>query len=160
MEQTKTFKMGEVIFREGDKGDCMYDIRLGRVGIYRAYGTARQSLLAVLGPDETFGEMGMHGDEPRSATAVSMDARTLLQVVNWDTFGTYFRERPAKVVAVIQQMGKRMRELTKQYTELNTAVLNLMKSLELDGKPDQAEQIRENVGQYLNVSSEYVWKDE
>ena len=30
----KSFGKGAVIFRQGDAGDCMYDIQSGRVGIF------------------------------------------------------------------------------------------------------------------------------
>ncbi len=31
--EIKTFNRGIVIFREGDPGDCMYDVYSGKVGI-------------------------------------------------------------------------------------------------------------------------------
>ena len=36
---SKEFKSGQVIFKQGDSELCMYDIQRGRVGIYSAYGT-------------------------------------------------------------------------------------------------------------------------
>ena len=45
----KEFKNGDVIFRQGDPGDCMYDIFSGRVGIYTAYGAPEEKLIAELG---------------------------------------------------------------------------------------------------------------
>lgn len=32
--EIQMYKKGQVIFKEGDKADCMYDIRWGSVGIY------------------------------------------------------------------------------------------------------------------------------
>ena len=40
--ETKTFKKGEVIFKQGDLSDCMYDILWGEVGIYANYGTPEE----------------------------------------------------------------------------------------------------------------------
>ena len=34
----KTFKCGAIIFRQGDPGDCMYDIQSGQVDIYVDFG--------------------------------------------------------------------------------------------------------------------------
>ena len=34
----KTFKCGDIIFRQGDPGDCMYDIQSGQVDIYVDFG--------------------------------------------------------------------------------------------------------------------------
>ena len=34
----KTYSRGEIIFREGDAGDCVYELSYGSVGIYANYG--------------------------------------------------------------------------------------------------------------------------
>ena len=39
MRENLRFKKGQVIFRQGDAGDCMYYIGYGTVGIYTDYGT-------------------------------------------------------------------------------------------------------------------------
>ena len=57
--ETKTFKKGEVIFKQGDLSDCMYDILWGEVGIYADYGTPEEKLLTTLETERFFGEMGM-----------------------------------------------------------------------------------------------------
>ena len=38
MNDTKLYAPGTVIFREGDPGDCMYDIQSGQVDIYVDFG--------------------------------------------------------------------------------------------------------------------------
>ena len=57
----KEFKNGDVIFRQGDPGDCMYDIFSGRVGVYTAYGTPDEKLIAELKAGEFFGAGGHAG---------------------------------------------------------------------------------------------------
>ena len=74
-------KRNEIIFSEGDKSDCMYDIRQGRVGIYANYGTKEEKLLTELSKDQFFGEMGIIEGYPRSATAVAMGDVTELTVI-------------------------------------------------------------------------------
>ena len=37
--ETKTFRKGQVIFHEGEAGDSMCDLYMGRVGVYANYGT-------------------------------------------------------------------------------------------------------------------------
>ena len=41
-------KRNEIIFNEGDKSDCMYDIHMGKVGIYANYGSKEEKLLTEL----------------------------------------------------------------------------------------------------------------
>ena len=115
-------KQGEIIFRQGDAAKCMYDILSGSVGIYVNYGTANEKLLTTLGPDRFFGEMGMIDECPRSATAVAMETGTQVQVITLETFGTYFREHPGKVLMIMQQMSGRIRDLTGDYLDACRAI--------------------------------------
>ena len=108
--EVRRYEKDGVIFREGDEGMCMFEILRGRVGIY-----AGERLLKELCPGETFGEMAMIEALPRSATATALEAGTELRPVTWDTLGAYFRDRPSRVVAMMQQMGRRIRELTEDY---------------------------------------------
>ena len=42
---TKNYKKGEIIFRQGDAAETMYDILWGSVGIYLGYGTDEEKKL-------------------------------------------------------------------------------------------------------------------
>ncbi|MBQ3132407.1 MAG: cyclic nucleotide-binding domain-containing protein [Clostridia bacterium] len=118
----RTYKKGEIIFRQGDPADCMYDIRWGSVGIYLNYGTAQEKMLAQLRGNEIFGEMGLVDEVPRSATAVAMEMDTRAEVVTRETFSGYLEERPERVIAVMQSMSKRIRTLTEDYLDACRAV--------------------------------------
>ena len=73
----KTFAAGEIIFREGDKGDAAYMIVAGRCRAYRTVGGVDETL-AVMEPGEAFGEMALILFEPRAASVVALEAVTLL----------------------------------------------------------------------------------
>ena len=59
-----SYKKGEIIFREGDPGNCMYDIFWGRVGVYTGYGTPQEKKLAELKTEDFFGEMVCWTERP------------------------------------------------------------------------------------------------
>ncbi len=119
------FSLNEVIFREGSPGGCMFSVDAGCVGIFSDYG-AQQRLLKKLGPGSYFGEMGMVRGLPRSATAVSLDVSTTVSVINWDTLGLYFKDSPAKVVGIMQQLGQRVHELSDDYIEACGVITDLV----------------------------------
>ena len=73
----KEFKAGEIIMREGDKGDAAYMIVAGRCRAYRTV-DGKEETLAVMEPGDAFGEMALILYEPRAASVVAVDAVTVL----------------------------------------------------------------------------------
>ncbi len=73
----KTFAPGEVIFREGDKGDAAYMIIAGRCRAYRTVDDTEETL-AMMEPGDAFGEMALILFEPRAASVVALEEATVL----------------------------------------------------------------------------------
>lgn len=73
----KAFAAGDIIFREGDKGDCAYMIVAGRCRAFRTVDGVEETL-AVMDPGEAFGEMALILFEPRAASVEALDDVTLL----------------------------------------------------------------------------------
>ncbi len=88
----REFRTGDVLFREGDRGEEMYVIQSGVVQILKLVG-AVQRPLATLGRGEFVGEMAILNDKPRTATAMVLeeakclviDAATLEQMISNNT---------------------------------------------------------------------------
>lgn len=68
---------GQVLFRQGDRGDLAYEVDTGQVEIIREHADGSEELLAVLGPGEYFGEMGPFFGLPRTATVRARDGATV-----------------------------------------------------------------------------------
>jgi CRP-like cAMP-binding protein len=111
------FMKDQVIFREGDAGDCMYYIGGGAVGIYTDYGTDHEILLTELNENQFFGEMGLIEKLPRSATAVVLENDTALVRLTEEGLDQMFAERPAIILLAMQHLSSRLRRLTKEYTK-------------------------------------------
>lgn len=127
------FQEKEVIFRQGDRGNWMFDILQGKVGIYTEYGTENQVELVVLEPGQFFGEMGLIEHLPRSATAVALENDTQLQKIDDEAFMQYFIDKPDKTISIMQHMSFRIRALTADYLNACRA-LNDTVEAELDEK--------------------------
>lgn len=115
--QTKQFRKGEVIFREGSDGRTMYEIKSGSVGIYIGYGTADEKKLTELEAGRLFGEMAVIEAAPRSATAVALEDSEATEI-SGDDFGTYFGAQSEKLMEIMRGMSRRLRELTADYQEV------------------------------------------
>ena len=77
---TLTLHSGEIIFRQKDFAESMFDIVSGKVGIFSNYGTDTETKITELGEGQTFGEMGMIEYFPRSATAVALEETILAEI--------------------------------------------------------------------------------
>ncbi len=112
-----TFGKGQLIFRQGDYADVMYDIISGKVGIYQNYQTKNEDQITVLNAGQTFGEMGMIECYPRSATAVALED-TVLAVIGEEEIKDYFSNKPEKLLSLMKVISQRLRETTKKYMDV------------------------------------------
>lgn len=123
-DKIASYPAGTIIFKEGEEGKCMYDIHFGRVGIYSAYGTPEQKELTVLYPNKFFGEMGMIDNEPRSATAVTLDDDTTIETIYPEDLAKLIKKNPPKVNMILNHLSNRLRRLTDDYTKVCKEIVN------------------------------------
>ena len=109
------YPAGTIIFKEGESGDCMYDIHWGSVGIYLNYGSPEEEMLTRLYANRFFGEMAMIGEAPRSATAVVLEDNTTVEAIYPQDLEELFRKNPPKIGMIIRNLSHRLRELTNDY---------------------------------------------
>jgi CRP-like cAMP-binding protein len=112
-----TFSKDQIIFRQGDRAEVMYDILSGKVGIYMEYKTENEKEIAVLGAGQTFGEMGMIEYYPRSATAVALED-TVLDEFGENELKEYFKDKPEKLLQLMKLLSQRIRETTQKYVDV------------------------------------------
>ena len=105
----KEFERGQIIFKQGDLDICMYDIQRGKIGVYSAYGTSEEKLIAELVEGETVGEMGMIERVPRSATAVVLDD-AILGEIREDDLKDFFLKQPEKLLLIMRDLSSHLRE--------------------------------------------------
>ena len=118
------FRKGQVVFWQGDPGDCLYYIRWGSVGVFANYGKENEEKLAELRAGDYFGEMGLLDHEARSATVVSLDRDTVLNRITEEKFDEFLRQNPARVVDILTRLCHKLRDATKGYLEICQALDN------------------------------------
>ena len=102
------FLRGEVIFQEGDFGQELYIVVLGRIQIVKDYGEAHALTLTMLGSGDFFGEMAIFEDAPRSATAVTAEETELL-VLGADKFKQTIYQKPDMAFDIFRELSARIR---------------------------------------------------
>lgn len=108
---------GTVVFAEGEAGDRMYVIVDGKVKLGHASADGRESLLAVLGPGEMFGELSLFDPGPRTATATALtDARVL--GLGHESLRPWLAGRPEVAEALLAALAQRLRRTNEALGDL------------------------------------------
>jgi CRP-like cAMP-binding protein/Fe-S-cluster-containing hydrogenase component 2 len=68
---------GQVIFRQGERADCFYMVRIGHVKVTQTFGGAER-VLTYLRPNQSFGEIACLGDVPEVVAALPSELRATL----------------------------------------------------------------------------------
>lgn len=143
----QVFNKNDVIFKQGDFANCMYDILSGKVAVYANYGEENEKQLTVLDADAFFGEMGMLEGYPRSATAIAVEDNTELEMIVGSEFAEYFGQNPKRVMEVMQHMSRRIRTLTGDYMDACRAIVEYAEA-ENSGK-EKSSWLKEHVKKFI-----------
>ncbi len=106
----KSYKEGEIIVRQGEKGNCMYVIQSGRVEVLISDENNREIQLAVLSKGDFFGEMAIIQEEVRVATVRAVGEVRVI-VVDKRIFLRRVHEDPSFAFRIMEKMAKRIREM-------------------------------------------------
>jgi CRP/FNR family cyclic AMP-dependent transcriptional regulator len=115
-ELGKIFNAGEVIIRQGDAGDVMYEILDGQVEVLQER-EGEEVRLAVLDKGDFFGEMAIFEREKRSATVraqgqvrvLTVDKKILLRRISED---------PSLALRILERMSHRIREMDNELVRM------------------------------------------
>ncbi|MEO0255150.1 MAG: cyclic nucleotide-binding domain-containing protein [candidate division WOR-3 bacterium] len=102
------YKKNEYIFREGDESDHIYIIDSGKVKIFKVK-QHKEKILAVLGPGELFGEIGVLSKSKRSANAFTLED-TVLEIIKEEEISDIL-EKNLTLNLIIQTLIKRIKNL-------------------------------------------------
>lgn len=75
--ETLSLEPGQVVFRQGDRGDLVYVVEDGEIEIFLERSDGGTERLTVIGPGGYFGELGPVLNLPRSASARALSAARL-----------------------------------------------------------------------------------
>ena len=108
---------GTVVFSEGEIGDHMYAIVDGKIKLGHASNDGRESLLAVLGPGEIFGELSLFDPGPRTATATALTDARFLALGN-TSLHPWLAGRPEVAEALLAALARRLRRTNDALADL------------------------------------------
>jgi signal transduction histidine kinase len=114
--EIQEFAKDQVVFRDGEPGDCMFTVLRGRVAISKTTGAGRHQLLGTLGAGEYFGEMSVIDSQPRSAEATAVEDVTLRRLRRAD-LNQLVAINPQILFNLLHGSGDRLRAMNRAFIE-------------------------------------------
>ena len=104
-----TYHRGDPIFAEADAADHLYIVSSGRIAISNKSIDGRESVLALMGPGDLFGEMALFDDSGRSAGARALETSEVI-AVPFKPLREMFESDAKALWNVIGLLARRLRE--------------------------------------------------
>jgi serine/threonine protein phosphatase PrpC/CRP-like cAMP-binding protein len=114
--EVRLYKDGDVVIREGDKGDELFIVLDGKVRIARG-----DQVITHLGPGEHVGEMALIRSVPRSATVSAVGEAELVSIRRQDFFEILRKEHEVAVKMLWQFLGVLADRLDQTNNQLHEA---------------------------------------
>jgi CRP-like cAMP-binding protein len=105
----KTFSPKTTIFLEKSRGDEMYFIHSGLIRIFRPHENGKETTIALRFPGEIVGEMSLIEDEPRSASAETLQDTSLFVLTKKD-YLSVIQDYPSIGLNILKILSRRLRE--------------------------------------------------
>jgi hypothetical protein len=113
------YNTGDVIIKENEYGETAYVIEDGQVEVSKERG-GQKVHLAYLATGETFGEMSMIDEKPRSATVTAV-TETVVSEIRRDDFFNSFQTEPKVALALLRILFERLRQADAMILQLQRA---------------------------------------
>jgi anion transporter len=114
--EERSFHAGTTIVSQGDQGDSFYIIQSGAVQVVLESGGGRKESIAVLGPQEGFGEMALLSGEPRSATIIAVKDSTVWRLSR-EAWNELIEKYPTWLLHFCATLSKRLARVEQQYSQ-------------------------------------------
>ena len=151
---------GEVIFREGDRGDTCYLLRTGAVVLTREHQDGRMVALAELRAGALFGELAMFRGETRSATAEAIEPTTAVALLASD-MQRLIRRTPGLALKFLATLAERVSKTNERLLQQSfqtvagrvaSALLAQVVARQAEGAPETDVLVRSTQAEIANLA--------
>jgi CRP-like cAMP-binding protein len=129
LTQTLTVRrvlVGETVFREGDPAREMYVVLDGEMEVLKRSRKGRETRVAILGPNDCFGEMSIIDMQPRSATVRALGSTRLLRISTEEMDALYrydLKSYTLIVLNIARDLSRRLRVTDGLLADITVNVL-------------------------------------
>ncbi|NQW00093.1 MAG: cyclic nucleotide-binding domain-containing protein [Rhodospirillales bacterium] len=111
--EKKFYNKGEMVFEEGQAGDCAYIVEMGQVEIFKRL-EGETVHLAAMGEGELFGEMAVIDGSPRMANARAVEDSVIIFLPK-KLFNSKLQKFDPVIRSMIQILLDNLRNVHKSY---------------------------------------------
>jgi CRP/FNR family cyclic AMP-dependent transcriptional regulator len=115
--------VGSAVLSQGEPGDAMFVIMTGRVKVVIFGESGREVTLSILRPGDSFGEMSLFDQAPRSANCLAIEPTTLLALSRDDLF-RHITSHPRTATNLLGEMARRLRRADETIAQLALCDVN------------------------------------
>ena len=123
--QCRSYKSGTLISREGEVSDHLYVVRQGSLKIVKVKNNIK-TILSILREGETYGEIGLFNQAPRSASAVANEDCELW-VIQRSALKKFLLEMPEIAYNFLEIFSEKLRKSSEDVAQLTISFANSKK---------------------------------
>ena len=136
---TKRMKRGDVLFDEGDEASELFVVDDGLIAIANRSPDGKESVVALMGPGDVFGEMGLFDGGGRSAQGRALETSEV-HCIPYDAMRAELESDPASLWSVVELLARRLRSMDEALADtvfLDVTGRTAKRLLELAGAADE-----------------------
>jgi len=133
----------EVVFAQGEPADAVFYIQKGKVKVSVVSEQGKEAVVAILGPDEFFGEASLAGQEQRIATVVAMTDSVIARLEKSAIIRVIHQEPAFSEMFIAHLLGRTIRaeadlvdQLFNSSEKRLARLLLLLANFGKEGKPE------------------------
>jgi CRP/FNR family cyclic AMP-dependent transcriptional regulator len=107
------YPKNSVVFQEGEPGESLLLIAEGKVKVILLGEQGQETILTTMSAGSFFGELSLIDGAPRSATVITLDKSTFMQMTR-EAFLSALRTDPNIAMKVLAHLSARVRDLTEE----------------------------------------------
>ncbi|MEP7135070.1 MAG: DUF1003 domain-containing protein [Chloroflexota bacterium] len=153
--EEKKFKPGQVIIREGEKGDLFYVVTEGHAEVLIRDADGSEVILNEVGPGGFFGELSMLTNEPRAARVRAVDQITTLALER-DEFFDFLHTHTHAAIDVMVELGGRLHENDRILRSMVSRNVNEMDEERMTLGQRVADKVADTIGSWRFIITQSI----
>ena len=111
-QYTATYEMGEVIYRQGEGGNCMFVVKEGQVGLFKT-SRGNTEKMGEMGKGDFFGELSILESCSRTETTKAL-TKCFVVIIHRSTFVKMLKANMEIAIRMMQKLSTKLRQADEQ----------------------------------------------